>query len=102
MPPETSSGCSGATEGCEFMSLDTSPAESTLASSAALKALLDSPGELLAVLQPDRTLSFANEGFLRILGHAPSELLGRTLDLLHHPAEFRTVRDQFQESRVAP
>ncbi len=84
------------------MALDTPPAEGILTSSTALKALLDCPGELLAVLQSDRTLSYANEGFLRVLGYSSSELLGRTLDLLHHPAEFRNVRDLFQESKIAP
>ncbi len=82
------------------MSLDATPAEGILASSKALTALLDSPGELLAVLEPDRTLSYANEGFSRVLGYPSADLLGRTLDLMHHPAEFRAIRDLFQEGRV--
>ena len=84
------------------MPLDIRPAEGLLASSTTLKALLDSSAELLAVLHPDRTVSHANNGFVRVLGYEPSDLLGKTLDLLHHPAEFRTIREQFNDYREIP
>ena len=84
------------------MSLDTRSAEGLLASSTTLKALLDSSCELLVVLHSDRTVSHATGGFLQVLGYDPAHLLGKTLDLLHHPAEFRTIREQFASHRAIP
>jgi PAS domain S-box-containing protein len=84
------------------MPLDTRPAEGLLASSATLRTLLDSSGELLAALYPDRTVSHANGGFLRVLGYDPDDLFGKTLDLLHHPTEFGTIREQFNDYREIP
>jgi two-component system, cell cycle sensor histidine kinase and response regulator CckA len=84
------------------MSLDTSLAEGLLTSSATVKALLDSSCELLAVLHRDRTVSLANAGFSRVLGYDPACLLGKTLDLLHHPAEFRAIREQFGNYQAIP
>ncbi len=84
------------------MALDISSAEGLLASPTSLKALLDTSCELLAVLHPDRTVSQANDGFSRVLGYAPADLLGKTLDLLHHPAEFRAIRDQFNSYNAIP
>lgn len=83
------------------MSLGTSPEEGLLASSTALKALLDSSSDLLAVFQSDRTLSFANEAFTRVLGYSEKELLGNTLDSVHHPLELREVWQKFQEAKSA-
>ena len=84
------------------MSLDTGSLEGLLASSTTLKALLDSSCELLAVLHSDRTVSHATGGFLRVLGYEPAHLFGKTLDLLHHPAEFRTIREQFGSHQTIP
>jgi two-component system, cell cycle sensor histidine kinase and response regulator CckA len=84
------------------MPLDTWPEEGIQSSSAGLKALLDSSSELLAVLQLDRTVSFANAGFTRVLGYSTNEILGHSLDSLHHPTELRNVLDVFSELRLAP
>jgi len=37
-----------------------------------------------------------------VLGYEPAQLLGKTLDLLHHPAEFRTIREQFAAHQAIP
>ncbi len=84
------------------MPLDTRPEERLQTNSATLKALLGSSWELLAVLQPDRTVSHANEGFSRSLGYSAGELCGTTLDSLHHPAELRSVLDKFGEVESTP
>ncbi len=81
------------------MSLDTRPEEVLLASSTALKALIASSSDLVAVLQPDRTVSHANDGFARVLGCSTNELLSNTLDSLHHPSELRGVLDKFGEAQ---
>jgi len=80
------------------MSLRTSPEEGLLAGSTALKALLDSSSDLLAVMRPDRTLSYTNDGFLRVLGYGPGEILGNTLEKLQHPAEFNAIAQKFVEA----
>ena len=80
------------------MSLRTSPEEGLLAGSTALKALLDSSSDLLAVLQPDRTISFINASFLRVLGYSSIEMLGSTLEKLHHPAELDALTQKFAEA----
>ena len=79
------------------MPLDTRPEEGLLTNSTALKALLDSSCELLAVLDSDRTVSHANEGFARVLGYSPNEVMGNTLDFLHHPTELQYVMNSFGE-----
>jgi PAS domain S-box-containing protein len=83
------------------MSLETSPEEGLLASSTALKALLDSSSDLLAIFQSDRTLSYVNESFTRILGYTEKELLGNTLDSMHYPFELREVWKKFNEAETA-
>src|SRR5215475_1833983 len=88
---------SGTKVDCELMPLDTRPEEGLLTSSTVLKALLDSSCESLAVLDSSRTVSHANEGFARVLGYSPSEVLGNTLDSLHHPTELQYVLDSFGE-----
>jgi PAS domain S-box-containing protein len=77
------------------MSLDTRLEAGFLASSTALKALLASSSDLVAVLQPDRSVIHANDGFGRILGCSADELLGSTLDVLHHPSELRGILEKF-------
>src|SRR5690349_14120963 len=84
------------------MSLDTRPEEGLLASSTALKALIASSSDLVAVLQPDRSVVYANDGFARILGYSADELLGRALDSLHHSAELRGVLEKFGEAQPKP
>ncbi|HWZ97207.1 MAG TPA: PAS domain S-box protein [Candidatus Dormibacteraeota bacterium] len=81
------------------MSLDTSPEEGLLASSTTLKALLDFSGDLLAVFQADRTLSYVNEAFTRVLGYSSAELLGNTMDSIHHPLELRAVLQKFSQAQ---
>src|SRR5215475_2362021 len=93
---------SGTKVDCELMPLDTRPEEGLLTSSSALRALLDSSCELLAVLDSSRTVSHANEGFARVLGYSPSEVLGNTLDSLHHPTELQYVLDSFGELQAEP
>src|SRR5215471_2587394 len=83
------------------MSLETSPEEGLLASSTALKALLDSSSDLLAIFQSDRTLSYVNESFTRVLGYTEKELLGNTLDSMHYPFELREVWKKFNEAETA-
>ena len=80
------------------MSLDTRPEEGLLAGSASLKALLDSSGELLALLQLDRTLSHANQAFLSVLGYDPADLLGKSLEDLHHTSELGCLSEKFAEA----
>jgi len=82
------------------MSLGTSPEEGLLASSTALKTLLDFSSDLLAVFQPDRTLSYVNEAFTRVLGYSSAELLGNTLDSIHHPLELRAVLQKFSQAQA--
>jgi PAS domain S-box-containing protein len=82
------------------MSSRTSPEQGLLAGSTALKALLDSSSDLLAVLQADRTLSYTNQSFLRVLGYATSEILGHTLEKLHHPAELNRMAQQFAKAEA--
>jgi len=93
---------SGTKVDCELMPLDTRPEEGLLTSSTALKALLDSSCELLAVLDSSRTVSHANDGFVRVLGYSPNEVLGNTLDPLHYPAELQSVLDSFGEIQAEP
>jgi PAS domain S-box-containing protein len=83
------------------MSLETSPEEGLLASSTVLKTLLDSSSDLLAIIQSDRTLSYVNEAFTRVLGYSETELLGNTLDSVHHPFELREVWQKFNGAEAA-
>jgi PAS domain S-box-containing protein len=84
------------------MPLDTRPEEGLLARSAALKALIASSSDLVAVLEPERSVIHANDGFARVLGCSADELLGKILDSLHHPAEQRGVLDKFDEAQSTP
>src|SRR5262249_39139258 len=102
LPPGKRNKRSGVSHGCDFMSSRTSPEEGLLAGSTAFKALLDSSSDLLAILQPDGTLSYTNEGFLRILGYMPGEILGKTLEKLHHPAELNAMAYKLEEAKSRP
>ncbi|MBS1867907.1 MAG: PAS domain S-box protein, partial [Acidobacteria bacterium] len=73
-----------------------------MASSASLKALLDSSSDLLAVYQPDRTLTYVNASFSRVLGYSAAELLGNTLDFAVHPLEVRELLQKLNEAQDGP
>lgn len=45
-----------------------------------------------AMARPDGTLTYVNESFARMHGYAPSELLGRKLDIFHTEAQLKDVR----------
>jgi two-component system cell cycle sensor histidine kinase/response regulator CckA len=84
------------------MSLRILPENGLLAGSTVLKALLDSSSDLLAALQADRTISYANEGFLRVLGYSSAEVLGLILEKLYHPADVNPVACKFEEVEAHP
>src|SRR5208282_3103062 len=67
-----------------------------------LASLLDSTQELIAILDSDGTLQFANEAFRRSLGYSPDELLGRSLHSIVHAADVELIRGRLQELAALP
>jgi PAS domain S-box-containing protein len=58
--------------------------------------LADNATEMIARHRPgDRAFEFASPASRRVLGYAPDELLGRTLDELVHPPDLGAVREAF-------
>jgi len=67
-----------------------------------LASLLDSTQELIAILDSDGTVQFANETFRRSLGYSPDELLGRGFQAIVHAADVELIRGRLQEVAALP
>jgi PAS domain S-box-containing protein len=54
---------------------------------------------------PGPRIVYVNDGFCRLMGYAPEEVLGRTFSLLHgpqtSPAEVNRLRGHLEEARIA-
>ena len=59
------------------------------------KALLSVTRELLAIVSVDGNFLFVNDGFSRVLGYSPEELLGKPVTWLHPPAEAEILSEKF-------
>src|SRR5277367_1700685 len=60
--------------------------------------LVDSTYEIIAVLDEDSTVQFANGTFQHVLGYSPEEVLGRSFHAIVHPQELDCVRQLLRES----
>jgi two-component system, cell cycle sensor histidine kinase and response regulator CckA len=60
--------------------------------------LVDSTYEIIAVLDVDSTVQFANGTFQHVLGYSPEEVLGRSFHAIVHPQELDCVRQLLRES----
>ncbi|HXR33205.1 MAG TPA: PAS domain S-box protein [Verrucomicrobiae bacterium] len=67
-----------------------------------LAALLDSTQELIAILDSDGTVLFANGAFRHSLGYGPDELLGRSIHALVHAVDVEQIRERFREVAAKP
>ena len=67
-----------------------------------LASLLDSTQELVAILDSDGTVQFANEAFRRSLGYSPDELLGRSFQAIVHAADVELIHGRLQEVAALP
>jgi two-component system cell cycle sensor histidine kinase/response regulator CckA len=67
-----------------------------------LSTLLNSTRELLALLSPDGSVLYANEGFSRALGRRADQLIGASIYTLLHPNDVVAARKQLQELSASP
>ncbi|HKM82019.1 MAG TPA: PAS domain S-box protein [Candidatus Acidoferrum sp.] len=67
-----------------------------------LASLLDSTQELIAILDSDSKVLFANESFRHSLGYSPDELLGRSIQAIVHAADVEHIRERLQEVAALP
>ena len=58
-----------------------------------LSALVESSGELMAILAADGSLQFASSSFNSLLGYRPEELLGRSIQAIVHAMDTGNVRE---------
>jgi two-component system, cell cycle sensor histidine kinase and response regulator CckA len=58
-----------------------------------LAALVESTGELIAILAGDGSIQFANSSFQNLLGYRPEELLGRSIHAIVHAMDTGRVRE---------
>jgi two-component system, cell cycle sensor histidine kinase and response regulator CckA len=71
-------------------------------SSEQLSSLLGSTRELLALLDSEGSVIYANEGFSRVLGYFSSELIGQPIVNLLHPEQRQSGRRRLQELSETP
>jgi two-component system, cell cycle sensor histidine kinase and response regulator CckA len=71
------------------------PERAMEASEEQVRALLLVTRELLAIVSADGDFLSVNDGFSRILGYSPDELIGKPLTWLYAPAEAEAMRDKF-------
>jgi two-component system, cell cycle sensor histidine kinase and response regulator CckA len=67
-----------------------------------LATLLDSTREIIAILDADGTVQFANATFLSVLGYRPEEMLGRSLLGIVHALDVERVRERAKEVLEQP
>jgi PAS domain S-box-containing protein len=60
------------------------------------RALVSVTRELLAIVSDTGDFLFVNEGFTRVLGYSPEELIGKPLTCLHPSAEALSIREKFE------
>jgi PAS domain S-box-containing protein len=71
------------------------PERATESKAPQANALLAITRELLAIVSPEGDFLFVNEGFTRVLGYDPDELLGKPLTWLYAPSEVDRVSQKF-------
>jgi two-component system, cell cycle sensor histidine kinase and response regulator CckA len=77
------------------MSTRTSPAPSITASLAQLQSLLDAANELHILLSAEGKILFVSESVRKVLGFEPEELIGTSIQSLHHPSEYDAAEKFF-------
>ncbi|MEO8140820.1 MAG: PAS domain S-box protein, partial [Gemmatimonadota bacterium] len=78
-------------------------AEAALRGSEAwFRALIEEQQDLTAVVAADGTFKYASPSFERILGHHPSDLVGRLAFELIHPDDHEAVVRVFEEGLLQP
>jgi diguanylate cyclase (GGDEF)-like protein/PAS domain S-box-containing protein len=72
------------------------------AGEARFRSLVQHATDVIAILEPDSTITFVSPSALRTLGHAPAELVSTLFLDLVHPDEAADARTRLKESMTAP
>jgi PAS domain S-box-containing protein len=79
-----------------------SSSEQILLGPEQLSSLLGSTRELLALLDSEGAILYANEGFGRVLGYFSGDLIGKPLINLLHPEQQESARQRLQQLIESP
>jgi diguanylate cyclase (GGDEF)-like protein/PAS domain S-box-containing protein len=72
------------------------------AGEARFRSLVQHANDVIAVLDPDSTVTFVTPSALRVFGRSPADLLGTPLLDLVHPEDVEDARTRLKESMAAP
>lgn len=78
------------------------PSEQLMLGPEQLSSLLGLTRELLALLDSDGCVLYANEGFGRVLGHFPGDLIGKPITNLFHPDQQVSAYARLQQLSASP